>query len=208
MRQAIIRSGLLCCLVTAMTTGCSSSPRVTYYALESTSAPESKRVPSSSAKKMMPAVSVETPTVPVLVDRLQLVERTHTNQIEIREFHRWAEPLKNSIPRLLADNLSRLLESDRISSYPQNMGSDADFRVFVDFQRFESEGSAVSIDALWRIRRTADGEQKSGRVRIREVTGGGGYESVIAAYTRALSAVSSDIAQALQAEWSAVPAQK
>jgi uncharacterized lipoprotein YmbA len=160
----------------------------------------------------MHSVSVETPTVPELVDRLHLVERTHTNQIEIREFHRWAEPLKSSIPRLLAENLSRLLESDRISSYPQNMGSDADFRVFVDFHRFESEGSAVSVDALWNIRRTADGGQKSGqksgRMRIREVTGGQGYESVVAAYTRALSALSSDIAQALQAEWSAVPALK
>lgn len=208
MRQAVICSGLLCCLVTAMTTGCSSSPRVTYYALESTPAPETKRVSSSSAKKILPSVSVETPTVPELVDRLQLVERTHTNQIEIRQFHRWAEPLKSSIPRLIADNLSRLIESDRISYYPQSMGSDAEFRIFVDFQRFESEGSAVSIDALWRIRRTADGGQKSGRMRIREMTGGEGYESVVAAYSRALSAVSNDIAQALQAEWSAVPEQK
>lgn len=206
MRRTIL-TALFCCCVTAIT-GCSSSPRVTYYSLESTTAPEPKRVAASVTSKATPAITIETPTLPELVDRPQLVERVHANQIEIREFHRWAEPLKSSIPRLLADDLSRLLESDRVSSYPQNMGSDADFRVFVDFQRFESEGSAVSVDALWSIRRTVDGVQKSGRLRIRETTGGEGYAAVIGAYSRALTAVSGNIARALQAEWSAADVQR
>ncbi|MDD2897250.1 MAG: PqiC family protein [Desulfuromonadaceae bacterium] len=200
--------GLLCCFAAAMTLGCSSSPRVTYYALEATAPIVSKPISPSTAHKMMPAVSVETPTVPELVDRPQLVERSHTNQIEIREFHRWAEPLRSSIPRLLADNLARQLESDQVSFYPQNMGTTADYRVFVDFQRFESEGSAVTVDALWKIRRTADGVQQTGRTRIKELTGGEGYEALVAAYSRALTAVSSDIAAAFQTEWSAAAIQK
>lgn len=207
MRRAI-QWILLCCCATATMTGCSSSPRVTYYSLEATPSIGLKQATSTLAKKDVPTVSVETPTLPELVDRPQLVGRVHSNQIEIQEFHRWAEPLKSSIPRLLADNLSRLLESDRVSSYPQNMGSNADFRIFVDFQHFESEGTAVTVDALWSIRRTVDGVQKSGRTQIRELTGGEGYTVVIAAYTRALTLLSGDIARALQAEWSTATVQR
>ncbi len=198
MRQAI-RSAVLCGLIVIMMTGCSRSPRVAYYSLESAARPEAGHI----AHKELPVVSVETPTLPELVDRPQLVERLSANRIEILELHRWAEPLKSSVSRMLADNLSRLLESDRVSAYPQNAGSAAAYRVYVDFQRFESEGTAVSVDALWTIRRTADGEQKTGRVRIHEPTGGEGYEAVIAAYNRALAAVSSDIAQVLRMEWGA-----
>jgi uncharacterized lipoprotein YmbA len=175
---------------------------MTYYTLESTVPTEAKRSSPAPLKKETPAISVETPTLPELVDRPQLVERIQGNQIEIHEFHRWAEPLKSTLPRLLADNLSRQLGSERVSSYPQNSGSNADFRVFVDFQHFESEGSTVSIDAIWSIRRMVDGMQKTGRTKIQELAGGSGYEAVITAYNRALTAVSGDIARSFQTEWS------
>jgi len=199
-----ITGAALCCLVSALVTGCSGSPRVTYYSLETAT----KTGITKTANKEMPVISVYTTTFPELVDRPQIVERLDSNRIEILEFHRWAEPLKSAVPRILADNLSRLLESDRVFSYPQNAGSDADYRVFVDFQRFESEGNAVSVEALWKINRTTNGGQKSGRVRIREVTGGEGFEAVIAAYNRALTSLSSDIAQALRAEFNSAAGQK
>jgi uncharacterized lipoprotein YmbA len=155
------------------------------------------------ARTELPGVSVESVTVPELVDRLQLVERINTSRIEILELHRWAEPLRSSISRTVADNLSRLLASDRVSVYPQNAGSPAAYQVFIDFRRFESEGTAVAVDAFWRVRRTKDGGQISGRTRVNEATGGAGYEAVVMAYNRALTTVSSDIARTLQATWDA-----
>ncbi len=202
MRQAI-RFILLSCMTVSFSTGCSHTPRITYYSLAPTAKPAAATAPSAVANKVKPSVSIASVTLPELVDRLQLVQRINATRMDILEFHRWAEPLKNSISRALADNLSQQLESDQVSVYPQNAGSDAEYQVFVDFNRFEYDGSAVTVDAQWSIRSGASDRLKSGRVQSQMPTGGGSYEGAVAAYGRALTVVSSAVTQALQAEWHA-----
>jgi uncharacterized lipoprotein YmbA len=207
MRQTICFA-LLCCLVLSFTTGCSHAPRITYYSFVSTAKPAAATPPSAVAKKERPAVSIESVTVPELVDRLQLVQRVNATRIDILEFHRWAEPLKSSIARQLADNLSQALESNRVSIYPHNIGSDAEYRVFVDFHCFEFDGSAVTVDAQWGIRSRHDGKLREGRVQSRLPTGAEGYEAAVTTFGHALAAVSDAISRSLQSEWSASSEQK
>jgi len=188
------------CIVTmclaVVAAGCSRSPRVTFYTLES-AAP----AVTAGAAANLPAVSVGPVTLPELVDRPQLVVRVAANRVEILETHRWAEPLKSEIPRLIAENLRRLLGSSRVSSYHQHAGPDADYRVLVDFQRFESSpGEAVTIEAVWSLRRSAGGTAKAGRTLVREPVDAVGYDPLAAAYGRALLAVSRDLATAIRAE--------
>jgi uncharacterized lipoprotein YmbA len=129
------------------------------------------------------------------------VVRVAANRVEILETHRWAEPLKSEIPRLIAENLRRLLGSSRVSSYLQNAGVDADYRVLVDIQRFESlPGEAVTIEAVWSLRQVTGGTQKTGRSLVREPVDAVGYDPLVAAYGRALLAVSRDLATAIRAE--------
>ncbi|MHB8123327.1 MAG: PqiC family protein [Desulfuromonadaceae bacterium] len=183
------------CLALA-TAGCSRSPRVTFYTLESAVQPV-----TAAATMAVPAVSIGPITLPDVVDRPQFVVRIAANRVEILEMHRWAEPLKREIPRLIAENLNSLLGSRRVSSYLQHSGVDAEYRVLVDIQRFESSpGEAVTVDAVWSLRRVAGGEQKTGRTLVREPVGAGGYDPLVAAYGRALFAVSSDLARAIRAE--------
>lgn len=170
-------------------------------------------------------------TLPDLVDRPQLVERVTGNRVEILETHRWAEPLKNGISRLLAEKIASQLGSDLISVYPQNSASEPDYRVVVDIQRFESIGDSVSVDAVWSIRRTAAGEPNpdkqdkcveevklcrnsaeniffpaiSGRSQVHETRGGEGYDALVAAYNRAIVSVGNDIAQTISTDWTAPP---
>ncbi|MDD2733923.1 MAG: PqiC family protein [Desulfuromonadaceae bacterium] len=198
---------LLCCLATSFIIGCSHAPRIAYYSFDTTEKPALAAV-SSGTKREKPSVSIETPTLPELVNRLQLVQRINASQVEILEFHRWAEPLKSSISRCLTVNLSQLLDSDLVSAYPQNIGSDAAYRVFVDFQRFEFDGSAVTLDAQWSIRNGSGDRLKSGRVRSHVLTDREGYEAAVAAYSRALTVLSSAIAESLQTEWSTAAEQK
>jgi uncharacterized lipoprotein YmbA len=140
-------------------------------------------------------------TLPEVVDRPQLVLRVATNRVDILESHRWAEPLKSEIARLIAENLGQLLGSSRVSSYFQNTGSDADYRVLVDIQRFElSPGEAVTVEAVWSLRRVAGGALKTGHSLKREPVGAEGYDQMVAAYGRALLAVSRDLAQEIRAE--------
>jgi hypothetical protein len=87
-----------------------------------------------------------------------------------------------------------------VSAYPQNAGDNAEYRVQVDIQRFESTlGGTAVIEALWSVRRSPDGQPKTGRSLVQESTGGGaGYDALVAAHSRALAAVSRDIAVAIR----------
>ena len=183
------------CLAVALA-GCSRSPRVTFYTLE-----PGAQVETAAAATAVPAVAVGPVTLPEVVDRPQLVVRVAANRVEILETHRWAEPLKSEIPRLIAENLGRLLGSSRVSSYLQHAGADADYRVLVDIQRFESSpGESVTIEAVWSLRRAAGGAPKTGRSLVREPVGAEGYDPLVAAYGRALLAVSRDLARAIRTE--------
>ena len=183
------------CLVVA-TAGCSRSPRVTFYTLE-----PGAQVETAAAVTVVPAIAVGPVTLPELVDRPQLVVRVAANRVDILETHRWAEPLKSEIPRLIAENLGLLLGSSRASSYLQHAGTDADYRVLVDFQRFESSpGEAVTVEAVWSLRRAMGGAPKTGHTLVREPVNAEGYDSLVAAYGRALLAVSRDLAMAIRAE--------
>jgi uncharacterized lipoprotein YmbA len=183
-------------LVAAVLTGCSRSPRVTFYTLEAGKAPESAPPGLTSF-----SVAVGPVTLPMMVDRPQLVLRVSDNRVDILEMHRWAEPLKSGISRLLAENLSRQLEPARVSVYPQSASDNADYRVLVDIQRFEATpGQGVTVDALWSVRHAGEETLKTGRSVINETATGESYETLVAAYGRAVTAVSRDIAQVIHTE--------
>lgn len=180
------------CLAVAFIAGCSSSPRVTFYTLNVAATNETAAAPLSS-------VAIGPIILPDLLDRPQLVVRTSANRVDIMEAHRWAESLKSGIPRIIAADLGILLKPARVSTYPQNAGLEADYRVLLDIQRFEmSAGEGVGLEALWSVRRSDGGVPKTGRSVVREPVGAAGYDALVAAQSRALAAVSRDLAQALR----------
>ena len=193
-----VTSGAAILFIGAALTGCSRSPQVNFYTLGHASGSA-----TVSSSKGAPSVSVVNLTLPELVDRPQLVEHAFGNRVEIQETHRWAEPLKKGISRLLAENLANRLGSDLVSVYPQSAANDPDYRVYADIQRFESMDAAVYVDVIWSIRRTASGAAKTGRSQVRASRIRDGYESLIAAYNMAIASVSYDIAQTISAEWAA-----
>jgi uncharacterized lipoprotein YmbA len=181
------------CLTAALLAGCSRSPRVTFYTLSATAS-------SEAAAPAAVSVAVGPVTLPSLVDQPQLVVRTSLNQVDILEIHRWAEPLKSGITRIIAADLAVLLPQARVSSYPQNAGLDADYRVQVDIQGLEmTAGKGVDLDALWSVRHTGEGAPKTGRSVVSEPVSAAGYDALVAAQSRALAVVSRDLAQALRA---------
>jgi uncharacterized lipoprotein YmbA len=170
--------------------GCASTPAPRFYTLSAQTEP----APEAAG----PSVSVAAVTVPDVVDRPQLVVAVNANEVIIVEQHRWAEPLKGELGRVIAENLARITGIARIAAYPQNASLNADLRVLVDFQRLvgRPEGE-VLLDALWSVR-TANGQVlRSGRASVRE-TAGAGYDALVAAYSRALASLSAEIAAALK----------
>jgi uncharacterized lipoprotein YmbA len=65
----------------------------------------------------------------------------------------------------------------------------------VDVQRFDAIlGKTVMIDALWTMR-SAAGKPAPG---VREMIGGNGYDALVSAHSRALAALSQQIAEAIR----------
>jgi len=175
--------------------GCATSPSAHFYTLAplaAANAAQQQAVPYS--------ISVSQISLPEFLDRPQLVLTLDENRVQLLENHRWAEPLKSAISRVLAENLSRLLGADQVSWYPQSTAYRADYRILADFQRFETSGSRVTVDAIWTVRSSGNAPARTGRSRIVEQIDGTGYEAVAAAYSRALGAVSAEIAAAISKE--------
>jgi hypothetical protein len=183
------------CVAVALLAGCSRSPRVAFYTLNAAAT-------AGAAAPAIDSVAIGPITIPEVLDQPLLVVRTAANRVDILEIHRWAAPLRSEIPRIIAEDLTILLKPARVSTYPQNAGMDADYRILVDIQRFEmTAGEMVALDALWSVRRTGgDAQKKTGRTVVNEPAGAAGYDALVAAQSRALAAVSRDLAQALRAE--------
>lgn len=176
-------------------TGC-SSPREAYYTLSAAGAINGA---APAGGESAYSVAVGPITLPEVVDRPQFVLRTGPNEVTFVELHRWAGPLKSEIPRIIADNLAADLNVKRVAAYPQSAGDNADYRVLVDIQRFDSTvGESVTIDALWTVKRASDGALQTGRSTAQESGSGGTYDAMVAAHSRALATISREIADAIR----------
>jgi uncharacterized lipoprotein YmbA len=187
-----MRPSLACACLVLLLAGCGSSPKERYYAL---TAP-----PTAAGGAAAPAIAVGPVTVPEMVDQARIVVRAAGPEVTMYEYHRWASPLKGEIARVIAANLAQELGTARVWSYAQATLPNPDYQVLVDVQRFDSAlGEAVTIDALWSVRRPAGGAPKTGRSSVREPVSGAGFDALVAAHSRALAGVSRDIAGAIRA---------
>jgi len=189
-----VQSALMLFAIFALA-ACGSSPRETYYTL-SAGAAMNGAAPASGESAY--SVAVGPITLPEAVDRPQLVLRVGPNEVTFVELHRWAGSLKNEIPRIIADNLSGYLNIRQVAAYPQSAGDNAEYRVLVDIQRFDSTlGESVAIDALWTIKRQSDGASRTGRSTAKE-SSSGNYDAMVAAHSRALATISREIAEGIR----------
>ena len=191
-RQAVAR-GMVGLALAAALSGCVSPP-AQFYTLAAIAQPEQGALPAAYA------VRVDSVTIPAVVDRPQFVVQKSAHRVAIDEFNRWAAPLSASVARTLADNLGILLGTPRVVSGALAASFEPAYRVTVDIQRFESvPGEAVTLDALWLVRRAGAAGAASGRSVLREPVQGSGYEALAAAHSRAIAGMSRDIASAIRA---------
>ena len=84
---------------------------------------------------------------PGYLDRQQFVTRISQNRFAVAENDRWAEPLEENFSRVLSQNLSILLQTDRIVAYPWERSQQPTYQVQVEVLRFEP--NAEQIVELW-----------------------------------------------------------
>ena len=191
-------SPVVSCVLVALVAACASAPPPKFYMLS--------RTPAPAAPPSTLSVAVGPVTIPAMVDQPQIVVSISPNQVTLDEFNRWAAPLASNISRVVAENLVDLLGTSRVSQFQQSLNVDADFRVAVEVQNFESTlGDAAAFSAVWAVRRTRDGRTETGRTAVREPPSDKSYDALAAAHSRALSQMSRDIAAAVRTLARAAP---
>jgi uncharacterized protein len=190
MLQGKNSSPIIALILTMLLAGCGSSPKPSYYTLTSEAPPT-----AALDVKTSYSVAVGPLSLPGALDRPQLTVRVNANQVEIDEFHRWAGPLKQELTRVISENMAQALGMPRVLTNSESGAGNADYRVALDVQRFDTTpGSGVVVEVAWTVQR-AGGSQKSGHLLVQEAaTDTKDYDALIAAHSRALGQVSHAIA--------------
>jgi len=184
--------GALCALA-ILAAGCATPP-AHFYTLSRATTPAVPANPPANLSVVVGPVSI-----PAIVDLPQIVVSTGPNRVRLDEFNRWASPLQNNISRVVAENLVVMLGTPRVSQFQQSLNADADFRVAIEVQSFESTpGDAAALNAVWLVRRTKDGKAQTGRTAVREPSPANGYDELAAAHSRALGRMSQEIAETIR----------
>lgn len=183
---------LLAIGLAALISACASAP-TRFYTVDAVAGAPAGATPSPVS------VSVGPVSIPPLVDRPEIVVAVAPNEVRLAESHQWAAPLSGQLSRAVAQNLVTLLGTPGVTLFPQTSAADAQLRVAIEVQRFESRaGDAALVDAVWTVRRVQDGAARTGRTTVREPVSAAGYEALAAAHSRAVARLSADVAQAIR----------
>jgi uncharacterized lipoprotein YmbA len=184
---------ILAGLVLALAACGSQAPRFKYYVLTPLSgsvaaAPEARAV----------SVGVGPVRLPGYLDRPQIVTRRGSDEIDLGDLDRWGEALADGVPRAIAGSIGALLPSARIALFP--WAGTVQYQVMIDVNRFDGAlGGEVVLDARWRIVGPDRKDVVDRRFAAREPVGAATYAAQVAAMSRALEALSREIAGALAA---------
>jgi hypothetical protein len=198
-KKSLICSILVCFgLGLLLSWGCASSPNPRFYTLDFLSGADTSGAGQPLSKG--PTIGLGPIGFPDYLERPGIVTRSSANTIEIAEFDLWAGSLKEDFTRVIAENLSRLLKTDKLALYPFSGTIPLNVRILINVERFEGafEGQAY-LEATWIL--LVGPEKKEGlsqKSRISEAVKGSDYRSLVAAQSRAVERLSREIAGAVQ----------
>ena len=177
-------------------TGCLSAPTLppTFYQLE-----QPANTQLSGIEHGM-AIGVGPIQIAAYLDRPHVVTRVTDHKLNLSEFNRWAEPLKDGISRVIAVNLSNMLETNRVYLIPRRRNDiPLDFRVEIAIPRFDGIlGGDVQLVARWTLYGRDEKVLLTKVSIIREASGGDGYDMLISAQNRTLQQLGREIADTIQ----------
>ena len=193
------QTSLLVLFIVVLVVGCGGkSTPVEFYTLNSPG--NMSQNPKTVDAAQTIAIGIGPVEIPEILDRPQIVTRTGPNKLKVDEFHRWAGPLQAEIAKVLAQNISLLLDTEQVIVYPWEAGFKPRYRVTVDIRSFEGQlGENVVLEAVWRVSDQED--QKVQIIKtsvIKEALSAPHYEALVAAKSKTITQLSREIAQEIQ----------
>ena len=169
-----------------------------FYMLTPSSPPAVK--PSAEAGEKRTVIVVEEVKIPGYLDRNQIVTRLNDTEYQLADFNHWTESLSNTLTRVIAENLSRLLSADAAGVFPSARSIPFDYRIEVEVLRLDGKlGGLVTLTAWW----TIFGSDEDDLILLRkseyqETAEDDTYKGLVTAQSRAVEKLSQDIAAAMR----------
>jgi uncharacterized lipoprotein YmbA len=178
---------------------CASTAPSKFYTLNSIKM--QKDIQENIVKASSYALAVGPVTIPDYMDRPQIITRSSTYEMYLDEFNRWAGALDEDITRVLTENLSVLLSQEKISISAWQWGSIAKYRVPIDVRRFDimPDGNVLLIANWSVIDQKAKQTLSTLETQITESITGQDYNAKVSAMSKALEALSRNIADVIKA---------
>ena len=190
------------CLALLLTAGCvggSRSKPSRFYTLDSMDSPDIAlhAAPGSSTQDLR--IGIAPVKIPKYLKKPQIVTRTSSSEITLAEFDRWAGSLNEDIGRVLAENLSLLLKTDKVLNFPWRRNVKLDYSIEMQVTRLEGAlGGEVDLVIRWAIFDTENNNVVNVTTsRITQAVQGSSYEDLVTAHSRALAAFSRELAAAI-----------
>ena len=189
-------ANLLVLLACALLSGCAPIVPVNYYQL---SALEMARSAPATPETGKMVIGIGPVRLPEYLERSKIVTRVTPNRLQLADSHRWAEPLSENIPRVMGENLSALLGTDRILLYPWPSSRTTDYQLIAEVYYFENESDgAARLVVLWSVKGQDGGIVLSERrSNYRVPATSQDQEGLVVALNEALGSFCREIAQEL-----------
>ncbi len=185
------------CLVFGLA-GCSSSPPAAFYLLSPTSVADNEAGRTEQEDcidlRIVPA------TLPEYLNRPQIVTRTTENDLTLADYDRWAEPLSDTFTRVLAENTSRHICTNRVSLSPGKASGGSEYRVEVEVYRMDgSLGKEAVLEVWWTVSEGGGTTVLlSKRSKFSEPVKEKTYDAFVQAQSRILDVFGREIAEAIR----------
>lgn len=127
-------------LLAFLLTACGTTPRSSFYSLDE----EDPVLPKTSST---PIIGVKGIHLPAYMDKVQIVWRKD-NQIKVDEYHRWAENLRDSLPRILSDMINKKAEKTLAKQVTIPL-DDFAYSLDIEINRFDATPDKDAILDVW-----------------------------------------------------------
>ncbi len=191
-----------------MLNSCGTTPPSKFYTLEAMNGSETTQIAPEEHSNLH--IGIGPVHFAEYLQRSQIVTRTNSAEVNLAETHRWAEPLDNNFARILAENLSILAGTDKISLQPSRNWSDIDYQVVVNVWQFDvSKEGEVILVANWSIRGRGGSELLTMKKSAfsTKVESAASYTDIVLALSRTVEMLSREIAAVIQTELQSQPAE-
>lgn len=140
---------ILLSLAALLLTGCASTQEARLYILNSTNFPTEDLLETAGET---PAINITSVQISDTLSRPAIITQVAENELAVSDFHRWAGPLQNNIRQVLVENLSSLLQSDRIFSDPRKQTFRADYHLEIRSCNLTGVlGETAILKARWAV---------------------------------------------------------